>query len=226
MEEEINEEIKVKQQLLKKEILEKKYDKTAFINFCISKKENGDDLNNWTLDELKEIIKEFVDIQNESQKEKDLDQVQKSSLDGSIIKESVNPALQKSDIENIEKFNAEIAKDFKERDIQCRKIEKTQLNNKDVKVTVDNPKEKDGGVFGKNYVLYEVHTQPFNWVVTRRYSDFDTLRKLISKEFPSIFVPPLPEKKITKVGNKRFDPNFITRRMKLLNNFIENIMKV
>ena len=226
MEEEIGEEIKVKQQLLKKEILEKKYDKTAFINFCISKKENGDDLNNWTLDELKEIIKEFVDIQNESQKEKDLDQVQKSSLDGSIIKESVNPALQKSDIENIEKFNAEIAKDFKERDIQCRKIEKTQLNNKDVKVTVDNPKEKDGGVFGKNYVLYEVHTQPFNWVVTRRYSDFDTLRKLISKEFPSIFVPPLPEKKITKVGNKRFDPNFITRRMKLLNNFIENIMKV
>ena len=228
MEDEINEEIKIKQQLLKKEILEKKYDKTAFINFCLSKKENGDDLNNWTLDELNGIIKEFVEIQNETQKEKDLDQVQveKLSTNKNVPKEGENQEVKKEDIENMEKFNAEIAKDFKERDIQCRKIEKTQLSDKEVKVTVDNPKEKDGGVFGKNYVLYEVHTEPFNWVVTRRYSDFDTLRKLISKQFPSIFVPPLPTKKITKVGNKRFDPNFITRRMKLLNTFIENIMKV
>ena len=142
MEDEINEEIKIKQQLLKKEILEKKYDKTAFINFCLSKKENGDDLNNWTLDELNGIIKEFVEIQNETQKEKDLDQVQveKLSTNKNVPKEGENQEVKKEDIENMEKFNAEIAKDFKERDIQCRKIEKTQLSDKEVKVTVDNPK--------------------------------------------------------------------------------------
>ena len=44
--EENMEEIQAKQSLLQTEIIEKNYDKTAFINFCLSKKENGDDLNN------------------------------------------------------------------------------------------------------------------------------------------------------------------------------------
>ena len=42
--EENMEEIQAKQYLLQSEIIDKNYDKTAFINFCLSKKENGDDL--------------------------------------------------------------------------------------------------------------------------------------------------------------------------------------
>ena len=53
------EEIQQKQQLLQTEIIDKNYDKTSFINFCLSKKENGDDLSNWTISELQGIIKEF-----------------------------------------------------------------------------------------------------------------------------------------------------------------------
>ena len=77
----------------------------------------------------------------------------------------------------MEKFNAEDSKNFKERVIECRKLEKTQLNDNKLVITVRNPKEMDGGVFGKNYVVYEVQTDPFGWVVLRRFSDFDTLRK-------------------------------------------------
>ena len=62
-----DEEIQAKQTLLQTEIIEKNYDKTAFINFCLSKKENGDDLNNWTLEELTEIVREFVNSQNQAQ---------------------------------------------------------------------------------------------------------------------------------------------------------------
>ena len=65
--EENMEEIQAKQTLLQTEIIDKNYDKTAFISFCLSKKENGDDLNNWTLDELKQIVSEFVSTQNEGQ---------------------------------------------------------------------------------------------------------------------------------------------------------------
>ena len=54
-----------KQNLLQTEIIEKNYDKTAFINFCLSKKENGDDLNNWTLEELNEVVQEFVKFHNQ-----------------------------------------------------------------------------------------------------------------------------------------------------------------
>ena len=79
----------------------------------------------------------------------------------------------------------------------------------------------EGGVFGKNYVLYDVLTDPFGWTVQRRFSDFDTLRKLITKHFPSFYVPPLPNK---KMGNRRFDEDFIQKRMKFLNLFINSLV--
>ena len=221
--EENMEEIQAKQALLQTEIIEKNYDKTAFINFCLSKKENGDDLNNWSLDELKEIVNEFINTQTEVHIEaqpepqshnEPTQQEPQQQQDGQDIK--------KEDIEKMEKFNAEDSKNFKEKVLTCKKLEKTELSDKKLIVTVKNPKEKDGGVFGKNYVLYEVHTEPFNWVVYRRFSDFDNLRKLISKHFPSFYVPPLPNKKI---GNRRFEKDFIIKRMKFLNLFINNLVK-
>jgi hypothetical protein len=122
----------------------------------------------------------------------------------------------------MEKFNAEEPKVFKERTIECRKLEKSVLNDKKVSVTIKNPKEMSGGVFGKNYVLYEVQTDPLGWVVHRRFSDFDNLRILLAKYFPSYNVPPLPNK---KMGNKRFNSDFIMKRMKFLNLFINNVVQ-
>ena len=201
-----------KQNLLQTEIIDKNYDKTAFINFCLSKKENGDDLNNWTTEELTEIVREFVNSQNQTAAPSD---TAKGDAKG-------NQEIKKEDIEKIEKFNAEESKNFKEKVIECRKLEKTQLNDNKLVITVRNPKEMDGGVFGKNYVVYEVQTDPFGWVVLRRFSDFDTLRKLISKHFPSFYVPPLPNK---KMGNRRFEEDFLKKRMKFLNLFINNLVQ-
>ena len=205
-------EIQAKQTLLQTEIIEKNYDKTAFINFCLSKKENGDDLNNWTTEELTEIVREFVNSQNQTAASSDT-----AKGDGKGDQE-----IKKEDIEKIEKFNAEESKNFKEKVIECRKLEKTQLNDNKLVITVRNPKEMDGGVFGKNYVVYEVQTDPFGWVVLRRFSDFDTLRKLIAKHFPSFYVPPLPNK---KMGNRRFEEDFLRKRMKFLNLFINNLVQ-
>ena len=204
-------EIQAKQTLLQTEIIEKNYDKTAFINFCLSKKENGDDLNNWTLDELTEIVREFVSSQNQSTQGTTEIHLAESKPEGQ--KEGENQEIKKEDIEKMEKFNAEETKNFKERVIECRKLEKTQLNDNKLVITVRNPKEMDGGVFGKNYVLYEVQTDPTGWIVTRRYSDFDLLRQLLAKYFPSYNIPPLPNKKMT---NRRFEQDFILKRMKFL----------
>ena len=206
---ESEEEFQKKQNLLQTEIIEKQFDKTAFINFCMSKKDNGDDLNNWTLEELTEIVQQFVKSQNpEENKSK------QNNQGGEEIKTE--------NIEKMEKFNAEENKTFKDIKINCRKLEKTQLNNNELKIIVKNPKEIEGGVFGKNYVVYEVYTEPFGWTVERRYSDFDWLRKLLQKYFPSFNVPPLPNK---KMGNKRFTDKFIQRRMKFLNIFINNVVQ-
>ena len=201
-------EIQAKQALLQSEIIDKNLDKGSFINFCLSKKENGDDLNNWTLQELEEIVKEFVESQTQSQPQTN----QKGD----------NEDLNKENLEKMEKFNADEPKVFKEKTVNCRKLEKSQLNDKKITITVKNPKEMDGGVFGKNYVLYEVQTDPLGWVVTRRFSDFDTLRLLLVKYFPSYNIPPLPNK---KMGNRRFNLNFIMKRMKFLNLFINNVVQ-
>ena len=200
-----------KQNLLQTEIIEKNYDKTAFINFCLSKKENGDDLNNWSLEELTQIVKDFVKYHN-----------QDNNTDSKQNNQGGEEEIKTENLEKIEKFNAEEHKNFKDIKINCRKLEKTQLNNNELKITVKNPKEIEGGVFGKNYIVYEVQTDPFGWVVERRYSDFDWLRKLLQKFFPSFNVPPLPNK---KMGNKRFTDAFIAKRMKFLNLFINNVVQ-
>ena len=195
-----------KQSLLQKEIIDKNYDKTAFINFCMSKKDNGDDLNNWTFEELSEIVQEFISSQKGPEPEPE--------------KKEGEEEIKTENIAKIEQFNAEEHKNFKENKINCKKLEKTKLNDTQVKVTVSNPVTVEGGMFGKSYIKYEVTTQPFGWIVERRYSDFDTLRKLIQKYYPSFYVPPLPQK---KMGNKRFTESFIQKRMKFLNQFINHV---
>ena len=203
---EVEDEFQKKQNLLQKEIIEKSFDKTAFINFCMSKKDNGDDLNNWTYEELSSVVHEFVSSQqpqNEEEKKED-------------------DEIKTENIAKIEQFNAEEHKNFKEKTINCKKLEPTELSGQEIKIVVEKPVAVEGGMFAKSYVKYEVTTEPFKWTVERRYSDFDALRKLLQKYYPSFYVPPLPMKKI---GNKRFTESFIQKRMKFLNQFINNVIQ-
>jgi hypothetical protein len=209
-----NDDFGKKQTLLQEEIIDKNYDKTAFINFCMSKKDNGDDLNSWTLEELTEVVNEFKKTQN-------IEENIKINQENDIINQE-NDVIKTENVEKVEKFSAEENKNFKDTKINCRKLETTELNKKEIKVTVKNPKEVKGGIFGNNYIKYEVSTEPLGWNVERRYNDFVSLRKLLQKFYPSFNVPPLPNKKI---GNKRFTDKFIEKRMKFLNIFINNVVK-
>ena len=49
-------ELEEKKNLLQTEILDKNYDQIKFVEFCLSKKPNGDDLTIWSLEELKNTI--------------------------------------------------------------------------------------------------------------------------------------------------------------------------
>ena len=252
-------EISKKQNLLNMEIVDKNYDQNEFINFCLSKKENGDDLNSWTYDELENIVHEFV-----SENEKNFNQLninnEKSNnniISNNIIQSNNNNInnnnndnnnnnnnnnndnnnnnnnnnnknninnkqieIGKEDVEKIDNFNPEDSKKFKDIVIKCHKLEKNQLNDKVIKIKIKNPQEIIGGVLSSNYIVYDLYTEPFNWKVTRRYSDFDKLRNILIKCFPGFNIPPLPNKKI---GNRRFDTDFIEKRMKFLELFINNV---
>jgi sorting nexin-7/30/sorting nexin-8 len=60
--------------------------------------------------------------------------------------------------------------------------------------------KKDTGFFSlsKSYVNYKIVTVPFEWTVTRRYSDFEWLRDILTKQYPGIFVPPIANKTPTR----------------------------
>ena len=288
MEQQGQDELQLKQQFLKSEIIDKKLDQNKFLDFCISQKENGDDLNNWTFEELKLCVQNFNNMlkQTESQAK------QSSSLNFFLSNSKSNNIPQSTSIPtyqnqynpqyqpyqqyqqynqvsypqqisgqspsqqgppmiqtitslnslqlmiNNEKMQQKINSDIQnisleydinsknqnapklKYDIVCKKAEKNILNDKKLKVIIRNPKTSEKSLLASQFTIYEVFTE--YWLVYRRYSDFDWLRNILCKFYPRILIPPIPGK---KVGNRRFEEDFIEKRMKFLQIFIDEIMK-
>ena len=66
----MEDEQEIKQSYLRQEILDNNYDAQSFLDFLITKKgEKASDINNWTIDELKTVVIEFKNANNNNQKE-------------------------------------------------------------------------------------------------------------------------------------------------------------
>ena len=108
------------------------------------------------------------------------------------------------------------------KEIDCVKLEKTKLNDLTVIVNLSNPKQiNNNSFFSKNYIVYDISTPQFNWIVNRRYSDFIWLRDCLKYQFPGDILPLLPKKKI---GNRRFEQDFINKRAQGLQKFMNEII--
>ncbi len=98
------ENLEIKKALLRSEIVDKNYDQNQFIEFCLSKKENGDDINIWTLDELKEVIQEFTSKIKEENSQNT--QTENKTIISSINNNSENQEeIKKENIEKMESMN-------------------------------------------------------------------------------------------------------------------------
>ena len=212
-----------KQELLKKEIVSKNYDPNKFLQFCLYQKENGDDMNNWTYDELKECVERF--IEGEESQKLEQNNLEKNKEKNAITisnekDEPISPSIETNKVKNKTQNEENFLKN-KIHEISCKTLKKSLLNNKDIKITIKNPKTNEK-LLSSSYVTYEVFTEPICWSVRRRYSDFQLLRNLLCKYYPKKLIPPLPEK---KVGNKRFKQNIIESRMHFLQFFMNYIVK-
>ena len=320
--------LQLKQNLLQTEILEKNYDQMEFLNFCTSQKENGDDLNNWNLDELKACVENFQESVKKKQSESknsSLNFFLSSAKHNTNINSNPQISNNMNNINNInnsmpiqnpaqnvyinqpynnnyppyqqnmpqnyqqqyspyQQYNPQIQSQFplpntsipgtnpqnqpqmpvaiqtltllnplqqmlnsekmqqkintdiqnvnleltnqsppkKEFEIICKRSEKTVLNDKEIKVVIQNPKNSEKSLLTSQYTIYEVCTESMHWLVHRRYSDFDWLRNILSKFFPRILIPPLPGK---KMGNRRFEQDFIEKRMKFLQIFMDKVIQ-
>ena len=244
------ENLEQKKQYLTTEIINKNYNVNDFINYCQKKKENGDDLINWTLEELKQCVSDF---QVDQQKKNNSETKNKSSMKNFLfsnnnaennnnINNNINNINSQNYIqsinENIQSTNFETQNNLYsknsnaqtpnpdggyKKEIQCKILEKTELNSKKINVEIKNPKTMTTSILSSSYTIYEIHTKEMNWTVYRRYSDFDWLRTILRKLFPRHLIPPLPGK---KMGNRRFDVDFIEKRMKFLQKFLNDVVSV
>ena len=222
-EDEQKKDLAMKKELLQREIVNGYYNKDQFIDYCLALKPYGDDLSQWSYEELKSAVNSFISYhQQEDLKEKEEQQIknenqtQRNQMENQINQINNNINLYNNN-------NNVINKNFSKKYIlNCRKIEKSPLNDKKVSVVIKNPKAVETSIFKSNYISYEVLTINTQWLVSRRYSDFDWLRQTLKKIHPGLYCPPLPGKKL---GSRRFENDFVVKRMTYLNKFLNDIVE-
>ena len=212
----INNEEEMKKNLIQKEIIDRNYNKDSFIDFCCSRNFYISDLSQLSYNELESIINEYVNIHLKEDYNSNLN-LSKLQEEKFKIKNEIDKLNQLKNIKN----NLNNKKCFKS-EIQCQKIQKSILNDRQITITLRNPKLIETSLFKSDYIIYEVYTDFNKWKVFRRYKNFLWLKEILKKLYPGYVIPPLPSKKI---GSRRFEKDFINKRMKFLNYFINDICK-
>jgi len=102
-----------------------------------------------------------------------------------------------------------------------KKTMPNELNwEKRLKIKVSDPEIVDKGIFHRKYAVYRVFTHPFKYEVKRRYSDFDWLRGILIRDYPTCFIPPLPEK-----TQRSLEINYLKKRQEVLQEFIDSLVE-
>ena len=94
------------------------------------------------------------------------------------------------------------------------------MENDEPEMYVSDPVYTKDGV--KGYTSYTLKGTRVPEPLSRRYRDFDALRKKLVERWPGIFIPNIPHKK--KVGNK--SKRFIGMRVEMMNRFLKKLSKI
>ena len=126
------EETKIKQSYMRKAIIDAGYDAESFINHLNSAKEDGDDIDNWTLEELKVEVKNY-----KSKHAKDNNQ---SNIQSSIIKETSSKFFGCKDSDNKKGIEEEKTSKIKNNSSSKPSIELRSVN---LNIMVEHKTEYD-----------------------------------------------------------------------------------
>ena len=225
-----------KQAFLRETILEKGYDAEDFMRLLQEKKgESGLDLISWTMNELKDAVKEFISKKSsefvplvEEEEKKD-----NNNIENKNEEENKNQNEQNEENENnlaapeeaydLDKFSQE----HPEGSSQKEEYGKTTINEftgftdkEGIIVKVSSPEKKEGGIFSKSFISYLVETAPFNFRTRKRYSDFLWLRNSLSLIYSHCVIPPLCKKNYVD----RFSEVLINKRMRSIEKFIQGLL--
>ena len=201
-----NEDISEKQKYLRAEILDEGYDPQEFNDYmCEARKVENIDLENWTLQEIKDIVKSFKEYiknkennKNEEEEEINIDEVNHNintiNDEEQEIKQSTNSNLKESisSTQSTAVITNNIF-DYYKKSIKCEKLEENLITNRDdLYITISDPERIKLGFFSIAYYQYTVKTFPLNFNVLRKLSDFTFLSQKLPLIHPLVYTPELP----------------------------------
>ena len=219
------EEIQEKQNYLRQNIMDAGYDTQAFVEFLIDKKgEDGADVANWSLPDLKNVVQEFISLHNgnsNNQQEEQNENVEKNEVNNE--QNEIKQQPQQQNKKNQECSYGIVTKN----EIHCMKALNNEITKCDnIQITVGSFEKVEGNFFSKSYVSYLVTTAPFNWNVRRRFSDFEWLRQTLVTNFNYCLIPSIPKKtkNISKMVGEKSDNDFLSKRSRNFEKFLNCII--
>ena len=211
----MSESIEQKQFYLRAEIIEKGYPPEEFTNFMANLKgEVSLDLENWSFNELQQVVNqfkiqyqkqskaEFCQQQNELQtqalvKEKEQDQNNYSSQLGNIDDSGQNNTIPNAE-QKKNNTSSELSfpnHPFEEYEsiIKTKKLDNNEITEQNnLYVTIKDPVKINPGLFSSSYYQYTVEIHPANFKVVRKVSDFTFLYEILPIFNGAVFNPVLP----------------------------------
>ena len=208
--------IEEKQNYLREKILDKGYDTNDFTIFLKAKKgEDGEDVSNWTMSELEQVVKEFITLVGEPKKQSESQNVENKTknIQNNQISSNVNLNNETSDSSKDEEYGI-VTPEF----VDCQPIELSDFGKyENIEIVISSLQKVDKGIFTKSFYSFSITTNPFNFHVDRRYSDFDWLRERLSVMFHTSILPRIPKK---GEGDQKME-----RRKRDLEKFLNYLLK-
>ena len=236
-----------KQKLMREEIINKGYDSIKFIEYLIQcKGPGGENINNWSITDLKNAIKDFIylcensknEINKEVKSEPQKPELNKIESDKNIDMSAPSAPKEKNlgesflmsviDIKNnifsdSSKQNENIDYGLKTPDsLNCRPLDNTDLGKQEeIYIKIGFPEKVDGGFFSRDTVSFTVAAIPLGFVVKRNYLDFEWLRDILIKLYNINFIPSLPS---LFLYNKENEDSFYKECIRNLEKFMNYLL--
>ena len=224
-----------KQNYLRENILNQGYDTNQFVNFLKSKKgEEGADVSNWTMEDLKKVVQEFIvslNFQDNNQEGNEVQNENKEKIPQKRKSQEISVIQNPYTSKNSDKLNtSNNSENFGQKDedygieinetANCQKLEPGELSKfSNLEIKINSYKKIDGGIFSKSYFSFLIITCPLDLKVYRRYSDFEWLKERLSVIYNTSILPRLSKK--GKIDEERK----LNRRMRDLEKFLNFLLK-
>ena len=213
-----------KQNFLRENILNKGYNVNEFVDFLRTKKgEEGEDISNWSMVDLYEVVQEFVS-KNSAPTETKPQLSQSNTYNPKPTNNLPKPPTKRTgSIPNTNAMSTLTDEDFgiiTPEFLKCQKSETTELSKyNDIQIIVNDPQKVNNGFFSKTFINFLITTNPLNITVRRKHADFVWLRERLSIIFNLNVLPRLPKK------GKVNEDKHINKRMRNLERFLNYLVK-